>query len=142
MPLVMKGYWFVMRALLAAFVALCIARVIRPAAIPSIMPLSVILLAWAMLVLAGIADGCCQVWFLYRERLQALCIGISLKPFDWRLGDVTRAGYPGRWWALGPLRIGGKTRRDINPLEITEFPTPALLQRLQDEHGLIRRSEP
>jgi hypothetical protein len=100
----------VVRTLLIAFVGLCLARIISPAAVSPIMPAAVILFAWGMIVLAGIADSCAQVWFLYRERLQALCIGISIKLFDWRLGDVTVGDYPGRWWAIGPLRVGAKLR--------------------------------
>lgn len=117
MDFVMKAFWFVVRTLLIAFAFLAIEHVIWPNKVPLLLPLAVILLVLGLIVLAGIADSCHQVWFLYRERLQAICIGVSLKPFDWRLGDVTGAGYPGRWWALGPLRIGAKTRPQVVTLD-------------------------
>jgi hypothetical protein len=87
--------------------------VLRAAIVPQIpawWPLVAIIAVAALIVLAGICDELHLVWITHEERLQAICLGVSIKPFDWRLGDVTRPGYPGRWGALGPLRIGGKVR--------------------------------
>lgn len=44
--------------------------------------------------------------------LQPICIGASVCPFCWKLGDVTHEGAGGnRWYALGPLRLGVRWRK-------------------------------
>jgi hypothetical protein len=106
MEVVAKWYWRVIVTLFAAFVILCLLRVTVLPKIPAAWPLTSVVVAYAMLLVACGLDELLLLWIAHADRMKALCVGFSLKLFDWRLGDLSHLRRPGgALIALGPLRL-------------------------------------
>jgi hypothetical protein len=103
---VAKWYWRMIVALLVAFAVLSVLRVVLLPQIPVWLPLSLAGAGYVLLFFACAVDELHLLWIAHAERLQALCVGFSLKLFDWRLGDLSHLRRPGgALFALGPVRL-------------------------------------
>jgi hypothetical protein len=116
--------WFAFhlwRAIISLFVAFIVlglfSQVLWP--LPELMVLAPAAAALALWAVAMVFEG--ALWAIHmlgalRQSLPALCLGVSLKPFDWRLGDESHLRRPGgRLVALGPFRLAWR----LSPIPMT-----------------------
>lgn len=78
-------------------------------------PMAAIIVLWfAAMVAHQVATA------LTDPRLKALCFGASIKPFDWRLGDLSGERRPGgHLVAFGPLRFAWRIAPAPNPVTVS-----------------------
>jgi hypothetical protein len=112
-----KAWWTMIWALFAAFlILLAISRTIYP--ISDLVVGAPLVLAYTLFAIGCIIGQLELALIKHEARLQALCLGFSLKPFDWRLGNLSHLRRPGgAMWAFGPLRMAWRLNAPPAPNE-------------------------
>jgi hypothetical protein len=99
--------WAAMKLLFAAFVVLALAQLtVFGRGIPDVLIWTPLIAGMLLALVFGLIDLLIGWWWAHRASLMALCLGVSIKPFDWKIGNGSHLRSPGgRLYAFGPLRL-------------------------------------